>query len=348
MSADRRRAAEVDGRIRRTTGRMLLALGTLMGTAACAPQGPFAPPPETVKPADALMAEGTRFLRLGEPDHAYDRFVQAFRTGAPPAAALTGAGLALERQGLLHRARDLLEQARDLAPGAVNTQNNLGVVYYKLGDYPAARQAFRAAFAVSNGESGVALANLRAAERALAARAPRQAEGITHSVQRLGGDRYRIDPWDPAAAAPVIPLGSPISEAPAPVAEPPSNGTRAVAPADGPGQETGSPDDVAAAPAQAARETAPADAESPGAAPAPPEPPLPGDGGSIAADAAEDADVVEDLVDPVAIADPGEPAVQGEQAPTASAQDQSPSTAAPISEDPAPAPTPSTSDAIQR
>ncbi len=240
--------------------------------AACLEPGPFEPPPIAAADPDALIAEGTRLLRLGEPDQAYDRFIRAFSAGGPPAQTLTGAGLALEAQGLLHQARDLLERASQLAPASVNTQNNLGVVEYKLGDYAAARNAFRQAFAVSSGGSAVALANLRAAERALEARAPRPDPQVTHRVQRLGGGVYRLGPSE-EAPAPIPVLAAEETVSPAPEAA--ASQSEPDATPDAPAPE---PEIAAAAPAEPVEEAPlrPVPSEPTPLAPAAPPPdPLP-------------------------------------------------------------------------
>ncbi|GMG82941.1 hypothetical protein LNKW23_21540 [Paralimibaculum aggregatum] len=166
----------------------------LLGLGACM-QGPLAPVggPSPAGP-DKLLQEGTLLLRTGEPAMAYRRFISALGAGGDPARALTGAGLALEAQGQLHQARDYLERARALAPNSVTALNNLGAVHYKLGDFAAARQAFRAAFAISSGRSGIAAANLNATEKAIAARAPRAPIEVTHRLQRLGGGVYTLMP----------------------------------------------------------------------------------------------------------------------------------------------------------
>jgi Flp pilus assembly protein TadD len=167
----------------------------LLGLAAagCARPGPFA---EAVPPAppaaEDLIAEGTLLLRAGDPQGAYRHFIRAINTGERRAQALTGAGLALEAQGMLTRAREYLERARDLAPGAAVTHNNLGVVLYRLGEYREARRAFRTAFAVSSGQNGVARANLELAEREIAARRMPEATPVTLRVQRLGSSEYRL------------------------------------------------------------------------------------------------------------------------------------------------------------
>ncbi|MEL6218946.1 MAG: tetratricopeptide repeat protein [Pseudomonadota bacterium] len=169
------------------------AAAVCIALTACAPTGPFIE--EAVERSEAQQAfdEGQTHLRLGEYDLAYSAFITALRTGDKPAQALTGAGLALEAQGLLSRARDHFRQAAALAPGSDMAHNNLGVVLYRLGEYEAARQSFRVAFAVSSGRSTIAQANLRAAEQALAAaNAPSEPVQTGLTVQRLGSSEYRL------------------------------------------------------------------------------------------------------------------------------------------------------------
>lgn len=167
------------------------ALLSLM-LSACAPTGPFYEPAAPLPDAEASMAEGRLLLRSGEYDLAYSAFITALRTGNNPAEALTGAGLALEAQGLLTRAREHFERAAEIAPGSDVAHNNLGVVHYRLGDYARARLSFRTAFAVSSGQSAIAAANLRAAERALAARSAPVETGSGYSLQRVGSSEYRL------------------------------------------------------------------------------------------------------------------------------------------------------------
>ncbi len=182
----------------------LAAASMVLGLGACAETnhlvesgffsetGPFAQPPIEATDADTLIAEGTTLLRAGDHERAYRHFIRALGTGDRQAEALTGAGLALEAQGLLTAARDFFIRARIMAPGSATAHNNLGVVLYRLGDYSGARQAFRTAFAVSSGQSGVAAANLRLAEAAIDRRMPRPDAGATHRVQRVGSSEYRL------------------------------------------------------------------------------------------------------------------------------------------------------------
>ena len=182
----------------------LAAASVVLGLGACAETshlvesglfaeaGPFAPPAIEATDADTLIAQGTTLLRAGDHGRAYRHFIRALRTGDRTAEALTSAGLALEAQGQLTAARDFFERARSLAPGSATAHNNLGVVLYRLGDHAGARQAFRAAFAVSSGRNGVAAANLRLAEAEIERRLELPEPGVTHRVERAGSSEYRL------------------------------------------------------------------------------------------------------------------------------------------------------------
>lgn len=196
------------------------ALGLLLVLAGCAglEPAPFAgvepPPPVT----DASIERGRALLATGEYDLAYRTFIQHLRTGDRPAAAFSGAALALEAQGLLYQSQDLFERARDLAPGSATVHNNLGVVYYKLGEYELARQSFRTAFAVSSGQNGMAAHNMAAAERAIEARRVAADPAITMALTRTGRGAYELSAIE--GAGPVgetIYTPSPLEGLPAPV-----------------------------------------------------------------------------------------------------------------------------------
>jgi len=168
-----------------------LIAGLALG--ACAATGPFrAPGPPAEPPPGGFLAEGLRLLEVGSLQGAERAFIRSLRTEDRPAAALTGAGLAAARRGLLRKAHRFFRQAHDLAPGSPVANNNLGVVLYRLGRYAEARRAFRTAFAVSSGKSDMALYNMELAEAALAREAPRPDPAVTHGLQRLGSSEYRL------------------------------------------------------------------------------------------------------------------------------------------------------------
>ncbi|MEM9061297.1 MAG: tetratricopeptide repeat protein [Pseudomonadota bacterium] len=181
------------------TAPMIVALALVSG---CQVKYPTA----TLPPADALPEPTTTYLDLGRTllrqnriDLARDAFIRSLRTEGSTAAALTGAGIAAERQGLLSEAQRFFERAKALAPGSVLAHNNLGAVHYRLGEYHAARRAFRTAFALSSGTNQVAAKNLTMSELAIA----RASEGADVTIrnpvqiQRLGSGHYSLQPDEP-------------------------------------------------------------------------------------------------------------------------------------------------------
>lgn len=159
---------------------------------ACAEPGPFLEQRQYQRYGPDPIAAGAFFLRAGEPERAKKAFIQALRTDDRKAEALTGIGIAAERQGHLTEARRYFERARSLAPESVIANNNLGVVLFRMGEYSQARQAFRAAFAISNGTSEIARVNLELSNEAIAAARLEADPVVTHRVQRLGSSEFRL------------------------------------------------------------------------------------------------------------------------------------------------------------
>lgn len=174
----------------------LIALGLL--ATGCAPQDSTAAlePPPAVRPdgGQSYLALGKRFLASNQPALAMKAFAASMSAEGRSAAAVTGAGIAAERQGMLTEARRHFERARELAPESAVVHNNLGVVLYKLGDYHGARSAFRAALERSGGESRPARENLEQTEAAIARLEldPVANPAETWEVVRLGSDRFRL------------------------------------------------------------------------------------------------------------------------------------------------------------
>lgn len=159
-------------------------------TAGLEPATPL-PAPET-----SWLDLGITLLDAGDPERARDAFIRSLRVEGATAAALTGAGVAAEQQGLLTEAKRHFEQARDLAPESVVVYNNLGAVLYRVGELHAARTAFRTALALSSGANGVAARNLGITELAIRraeATEPNLAENPI-AVQRTGSSTFRLMP----------------------------------------------------------------------------------------------------------------------------------------------------------
>ena len=184
---------------RRAAAVLTLMLVSTFALAGCQPGGPF--PAARLDPAPTLpQAEGT-YLNMGrnllasnQVELAHDAFIRSIQIEGPTAAALTGAGLAAERQGLLRDARRFFERARLLDPNSVMVHNNLGATLYRLGEYHEARQAFQAAFALSSCRSQVAEHNLGLSELAIRRQENRDLAVAANpfSVQRLGSGVYTL------------------------------------------------------------------------------------------------------------------------------------------------------------
>lgn len=143
---------------------------------------------------NSYLSLGKRMLAAREPNLAMKAFLTSMSVDGISAEAMTGAGIAAQRQGLLTSARRYFEQARSLAPDSVIAHNNLGVVLYKLKEYYPARNAFRRAYALSNGKSEIAERNLNRAEATIARmeKVPKTDPAISHDVIRLGTSEFRL------------------------------------------------------------------------------------------------------------------------------------------------------------
>ena len=176
----------------------LLAVAAL-SLGACAAPGPEAALEPVAQPEpgprQSYLALGARLLAANEPELAMRAFTTSLSVEGLSPEALTGAGIAAQRQGMLGAARLHLEHARTLAPNSVAAHQNLGMVLMMLKDYHAARTAFRSALVLSGDEPNeTARQNLERAEIAIAAleagRYPDPA--ATQRVVRLGTDAFRI------------------------------------------------------------------------------------------------------------------------------------------------------------
>lgn len=187
------------GRIVASVMASALALG---GCAMPAADARFEPPPERrPAPGDSYLALGTRLLAVNEPAMAMKAFAASLSAEGVSAEAMTGAGMAAERQGLLTTARRYFEHARDLAPGSATAHNNLGVVLFRLREYDAAAAAFRSALALSDGGSEAARRNLERTEAVLAGLGEEEGgeeSAISQRVVRLGTSAFLLTEAPPA------------------------------------------------------------------------------------------------------------------------------------------------------
>jgi Tfp pilus assembly protein PilF len=203
-----------------------LAVSLALAAAGCEflPRDPLAelePPPALPQPTTSWLDLGRELLAADHPDEAHDAFIRSMRVDGITPAALTGAGVAAERRGLLTEARRYFEEAQARAPNSVTAHNNLGAVLYRLGELQDARAAFKAALMLSNGTNRVAARNLgiseaalRRAEVAAAARQVDEPELKPHRLERLGPAHYRLSEAGsrPTSSASQMPPGPDLTE----------------------------------------------------------------------------------------------------------------------------------------
>ncbi|HEX6102962.1 MAG TPA: tetratricopeptide repeat protein [Alphaproteobacteria bacterium] len=179
----------------------LVASALLLAAGACEflPRGPLdgleAPAP-LPQPETSWLDLGRRLLAADRPAEAGQAFLRSLREEGMTAAALTGAGVAAERQGMLAEALRHFEAARLRAPGSPTAHLNLGAVLYRMGELHAARRAFQTALALSGGTDAFAARNLAMSEaaivRAEAAALDRSAAEAPLRIERIGPARFRL------------------------------------------------------------------------------------------------------------------------------------------------------------
>lgn len=108
---------------------------------------------------DGLVV-GHRLMAAGEYELALRAYSRAAAERGLDVDTLSALGSANLKLGRLHQARTLLEQAVKQDPTFVPAWNNLGVVLMGLGIDGEARQVFRTAFALDNGNSDEIRQNL--------------------------------------------------------------------------------------------------------------------------------------------------------------------------------------------
>ena len=152
------------------------------------------PPPELATPRTTYLALGRGYLQTGDLRLAKAAFIRSIRVEGVSAAALTGAGIASEREGLLTDAQRYFERALQQAPNSEVAHNNLGAIQYRLGNYVAAKRSFEAAFAISSGKNKVAAHNLGIVELAIQRKAEGEVPIAEHPLplQREGTSEYRL------------------------------------------------------------------------------------------------------------------------------------------------------------
>ena len=185
--------------------RFALALALPLAAAACGllpgdsvpgfqPHPPPPPPPVLPEPETTWLDLGRELLAADRPDAAGQAFIRSLHVEGMTAAALTGAGIAAERQGMLAKARRHFEAARLRAPRSATAHLNLGAVLYRMGELQAARRAFQAALRLSGGTSEFARRNVAISDAAIrrAAVAEVTATAEPLRIERIGPARFRL------------------------------------------------------------------------------------------------------------------------------------------------------------
>lgn len=151
-------------------------------------------PSRLPEPRTTYLDLGRGYLQINDLRLAKAAFIRSIRIEGMSAAALTGAGIAAERQGLLNEARTYFERALKLAPSSEIAHNNLGAIQYRLGDFLGAKRSFKTAFAISSGKNKVAAHNLGLAELALKRKSESEIPLVRNPVplRREGTSEYRL------------------------------------------------------------------------------------------------------------------------------------------------------------
>lgn len=122
-------------------------------TGQLSPLGP-APPPRPIFEKDvSQVVVGKRLLAQNRDEAALKAFNTAMAQEGVSHDALVGAAAANYRLGRLNLAKRLLINAAERYPNSAEVRNNLGVVYYQLGELTHARVQLNAAYALKSGLS---------------------------------------------------------------------------------------------------------------------------------------------------------------------------------------------------
>lgn len=151
--------------------KIVLAALLLIGGAACAPEtapgtpegGPYAPGVDLSREAEPGLEVGNRLMAAGEYELALRAFTRAALEQGMTEDIQISIGTANIGLGRLGQAEMQLRRAIRDYPRSPEAWNNLGVVLMETDQTPEARQVFRTAYALDNGESDAIRDNLRLA-----------------------------------------------------------------------------------------------------------------------------------------------------------------------------------------
>lgn len=152
------------------------------------PPPPFGTP--SVRQAIDGMIVGDRLMEASEYELALSAYQRAAAENGIRAEVLSAMGSANLRLGRLNQARELLEKAVAADDRSVPAWNNLGVALIDLYEYQQAREAFRVAFGIDNGDSELIRQNLILVNKLVEQQLARIPTGSEFSLVRHGNGSY--------------------------------------------------------------------------------------------------------------------------------------------------------------
>jgi len=150
------------------------------------------PPPLGTPRAEAVdgMTVGDRLMSAGEYELALASYQRSAGEDGINAEVLSAMGTANLKLGRLNQAKTLLEKGIEFEQHSVSAWNNLGVVLINLKEYQQAREAFRVAFGLDNGDSDLIRNNLILANKLIAANVVEIPQNAQFSLVRHGNGSY--------------------------------------------------------------------------------------------------------------------------------------------------------------
>lgn len=145
--------------------------------------------PRVTAAVDGLVV-GDRLMAANEFELALTAYQRAAGSQGLTSEVLSSMGSANLRLGRLHQANDLLNKAVDADATSVSAWNNLGVVLINLQKSHQAREAFRVAFGIDNGNSELIRQNLILANKLVEQQSARIPNSDDFSLVRHGNGGY--------------------------------------------------------------------------------------------------------------------------------------------------------------
>jgi len=156
--------------------------------------GPPAPLRPIFERETSQIVVGQRLLAQNQTEAALKAFNASLIEDGVSHDALVGAAAANFRLGRQEQARRLLVQAAERFPNSAVVRNNLGVIYYQMGDLVHARAEYTAAYALKSGLSQEIEQNIGILEIAeeRAATGTVEVGADDHYVEPQGGGVYKL------------------------------------------------------------------------------------------------------------------------------------------------------------